>query len=84
MAAERGLFIRVEIGEGCTATSDGCRLCVDACPVDIFAQADGLVAVGGATEDECTLCDLCVTRCPPQVVTIHKLYEEDDARAVSR
>jgi Na+-translocating ferredoxin:NAD+ oxidoreductase RNF subunit RnfB len=30
--------------------------------------------VVGLHEDECTLCDLCLQRCPTDAIAIHKLY----------
>lgn len=76
MSTARGLFVNVLLEEGCTH-QDGCGVCVDACPVDIFApaQGGGPVTVQLAEEDECILCGLCVQRCPSQVVRIVKLYE---------
>jgi NAD-dependent dihydropyrimidine dehydrogenase PreA subunit len=73
---ERGLFIQVDVAQGCTH-GEGCRLCIDACPVDIFAAAaHGVVDVQPKLEDECILCGLCVDRCPPGVIRIIKLYDE--------
>lgn len=74
--AERGLFIQVEVDDKCTH-SNGCRVCVDACPVDIFSPNVSGAAVGvtGAAEDECILCNLCVDQCPQRSIQIIKLYE---------
>lgn len=72
---ERGLFIRVEVAAGCTH-GEGCRLCIDACPVDIFApRPGGPVGVEPQLEDECILCNLCVERCPPGIVSIIRRYD---------
>ena len=50
-----GLFVTViHDQEKCPA---GCRECVDACPVNIFAvDQDGTVSVVQENEDECTFC----------------------------
>ncbi|HWP35125.1 MAG TPA: 4Fe-4S binding protein, partial [Thermodesulfobacteriota bacterium] len=73
-AAGRGRFVRVEVAAGCVHAA-GCRICIDACPVDIFAPAPGgRVAVRGGLEDECILCGLCVERCPERVVEIVRTY----------
>ncbi len=54
----------------------------EACPVDIFAQADG-----GSLElvernlDECVLCGLCLAAAPEGTVTIIKLYDDEAALA---
>jgi len=67
-----GLFITVKIsGKGCPA---GCKACVEACPVDIFdLEGDRLIVVG-ENEDECTLCGICLQRCPEGMIELIKNY----------
>jgi succinyl-CoA synthetase alpha subunit len=73
--AGRGLFVNLAVADGCVH-ADGCRICIDACPVDIFApNIGGKVAVQGHLEDECILCGLCVERCPERVVEVIRLYD---------
>ncbi len=68
-----GLFVTVIHDQ--TQCATGCRECVDACPVDIFAaDQEGNVSVVAANEDECTFCWLCLERCPTDSVIIRKEY----------
>ena len=46
----------------------------DACPVDIYAAADGGVEIVEENLDECILCELCVEAAPPGKVRVLKLY----------
>lgn len=67
-----GLFITVEIDR--SKCKNGCRNCIEVCPVDIFAWIDGALVSVEENEDECTLCDLCLERCPSGAVKIVKHY----------
>jgi ferredoxin len=70
-----GIFIRVEVDEALCGPDRGRRL-VDVCPVNVFAwQADRLVT-DPDNEDECTLCELCLSVYPEGAVTIRRLYRE--------
>jgi len=73
-----GTFIAVEVDDDAAADRDlACRL-TEACPVDIFAQADGNgVQVVARNVDECVLCRLCLHASPPGVVKVIKLYDND-------
>ncbi len=51
----------------------------EACPVDIFAAADGGVTIVDENLDECVLCELCLDAAPPGAVRVVKLYDEDAA-----
>lgn len=67
-----GRFIRITIEESsCPA---GCRMCLEACPVEIFKEEGGKVLVLDSEEDECTLCELCIQRCGAGAISIEKLY----------
>lgn len=77
-----GIFIAVEVSDAaCTDAALAAKLS-EACPVDIFAQADG-----GSLElvernlDECVLCGLCLAAAPEGTVTIIKLYDDEAALA---
>jgi NAD-dependent dihydropyrimidine dehydrogenase PreA subunit len=71
-----GIFIAVDIADEAAADAALAAKLAEACPVDIFAQADG-----GALElvernlDECVLCGLCLAAAPEGAVTIVKLYD---------
>lgn len=71
-----GLFIAVEISEERCRAGQPCRACVEACPVNIFAGGHpALARAMTEEEDECTLCDLCLQKCPTDAIGIVKLYE---------
>lgn len=52
---------------------DGCRLCVDVCPLDSLA-IDPETGVAYMHVDECWYCGPCVTRCPTGAVTLTMPY----------
>lgn len=70
------IFIKLIIDEKICISGKGCVTCIKACPVGIFKQGEdeSRVIVNEANEDECTLCDLCLTKCPVQAITLQKLY----------
>lgn len=67
-----GLFITVKISD--RSCSEGCRACVDSCPVEIFAMDGDRCAVVPENEDECTLCEICLQRCPGKCIELVKNY----------
>jgi NAD-dependent dihydropyrimidine dehydrogenase PreA subunit len=67
-----GLFITVKINEKKCAT--GCKACVDSCPVDIFILENDRLIVSAENEDECTLCGICLQRCPAGSIELIKNY----------
>ncbi len=74
-----GIFIAVEVDDQAAADAALAVKLSDACPVDIFAKADG---GGGVTIveknlDECVLCGLCLTAAPEGTVTVLKRYDND-------
>jgi NAD-dependent dihydropyrimidine dehydrogenase PreA subunit len=71
-----GTFIAVEVDDSASADTDLARALTDACPVDIFAQADdGALEIVEKNVDECVLCRLCLDASPAGVVKIIKLYD---------
>jgi NAD-dependent dihydropyrimidine dehydrogenase PreA subunit len=71
-----GIFIAVEVDDGAAADRDLARALTDACPVDIFAQADdGALQIVEKNVDECVLCRLCLDASPAGVVKVIKLYD---------
>ena len=69
------VFIDVVVDE--PAASDpalGAKL-EEVCPVDIFADAGGKVAIVEANLDECVLCKLCIEAAPAGTVHVRKLYD---------
>jgi NAD-dependent dihydropyrimidine dehydrogenase PreA subunit len=75
-----GIFIAVEVSDEAACDATLAAKLSEACPVDIFAQADG-----GALElvernlDECVLCGLCLDAAPEGTVEIIKLYDGETA-----
>jgi len=72
----KALFINVEVDEAVARDAEYARKLTEACPVDIFAQADdGSVKIVEENLDECVLCYLCVDATPEGTVRVIKLYE---------
>ena len=76
-----GVFIDVEVAEDIRSDADIAKKLEEACPVDIYAAADGGVEVVEENLDECILCELCVKAAPPGKVRVLKLY---DGKALER
>ncbi len=74
-----GIFIAVEVSDTATADAALAAKLSEACPVDIFAQADsGGLELVERNLDECVLCGLCLTAAggrDPIPVKIIKLYD---------
>jgi NAD-dependent dihydropyrimidine dehydrogenase PreA subunit len=71
-----GLFIDVEVDAQIRDQADIAQKLEDACPVDIFKNADGHVEVVEANLDECVLCELCLNAAPKGTVRVKKLYDD--------
>jgi NAD-dependent dihydropyrimidine dehydrogenase PreA subunit len=81
-AAElHGIFIRVEVEESVREDAELARKLEEACPVDIFAAADGRVEIVDENLDECVLCELCLDAAPPGAVRVVKRYDDDASLA---
>jgi NAD-dependent dihydropyrimidine dehydrogenase PreA subunit len=70
-----GIFIKVEIDKTKCASDGGAKL-IEVCPVNVFSQVAGGVAVDPENEDECTLCGLCLNVYSEGAVIIRRLYRE--------
>ena len=46
----------------------GCNICVDICPLDVFALEDGSPKV--VFEEECWHCNSCVLDCPSEAISL--------------
>ena len=55
-----GVFIDIELDPSLVHDAELAKRLEDACPVDIFHDADGLVEVVRPNLDECVLCELCL------------------------
>jgi Fe-S-cluster-containing hydrogenase component 2 len=74
------IFIGVEVDDSVAADPAVAAKLQETCPVDIFADEAGRVALVERNLDECILCDMCAAVAPPGTVVVHRLY---DAGAVS-
>ncbi len=70
-----GMFIDVEIDDSIRDDAELAKGLEDACPVDIYANADGRVEVVEENLDECVLCELCIRTAPPGTLRVLKLYD---------
>jgi NAD-dependent dihydropyrimidine dehydrogenase PreA subunit len=71
-----GIFIAVEVDDRVAADTTVAAKLTEACPVDIFAQADdGTLAIVEKNLDECVLCGLCMAAAPQASVSVLKLYD---------
>jgi len=71
------LFVSVHVDEDRCRSGQPCAACITVCPVSIFRAQGGLAEVVEENEDECTLCDLCLQRCPSDAITIRTLYADE-------
>ncbi len=69
------IFIDVEVADEVRDDSALARKLAEVCPVDIYAERDGKVAVVDENVDECVLCGLCLDASPPGAVVVRKLYD---------
>jgi ferredoxin-like protein FixX len=75
-----GIFIAVEVDDAVAGDAELALKLSDACPVDIFAQADGGVSIVEKNLDECVLCGLCLAAAggrDSMSVRVIKLYDND-------
>jgi NAD-dependent dihydropyrimidine dehydrogenase PreA subunit len=70
-----GIFIDVEVSDEIASDAELAVKLEEVCPVDIFADEDGKVAIVRGNLDECVLCNLCVEAAPPGGVVVKKLYD---------
>jgi len=69
------IFIDVEVADEVRDDTQLARKLAEVCPVDIYAEQGGKVAVVDENVDECVLCGLCLDASPPGAVTVKKLYD---------
>ena len=76
-AAEKldAVFIEVEVDASIEADGELAGKLEEVCPVDIFADEDGHVAIIRSNLDECVLCELCLDAAPDGTVRVRKLYD---------
>ena len=71
-----GLFIDVEVAPEVASDAAYAARLEEVCPVDIYANEGGKVAIVEKNLDECVLCRLCIDATPPGTVLVRKLYED--------
>ncbi len=76
----QGIFIDVEVDDAIAGDAEMAAKLEEVCPVDIYANEDGRVAVVRKNLDECVLCSLCVEAAPPGGVVVKKLYDGTELR----
>jgi NAD-dependent dihydropyrimidine dehydrogenase PreA subunit len=69
------VFIEVEVDGSIENDADLAKKLEEVCPVDIFADEDGHVAIVRSNLDECVLCELCLDAAPDGSVRVKKLYD---------
>jgi NAD-dependent dihydropyrimidine dehydrogenase PreA subunit len=74
-ATSHGTFISVEVEQSVRGDAELAKKLEEACPVDIFAAAEGGVQIVEENLDECVLCGLCLDASPPGTVKVIKLYD---------
>ena len=70
-------FIGVEVDDSIVGDATIAAKLQEACPVDIFANANGKVEIVHDNLDECILCGLCLDATPAGTVKGHKLYSDE-------
>jgi NAD-dependent dihydropyrimidine dehydrogenase PreA subunit len=68
-------FIEVEADDSIENDAELARKLEEVCPVDIFGDEDGHVAIVRSNLDECVLCELCLDAAPDGTVRVKKLYD---------
>jgi NAD-dependent dihydropyrimidine dehydrogenase PreA subunit len=71
-----GVFIAVEVDDAVKDDRAIAATLADVCPVDIYADEHGHVALVEENLDECVLCGLCLDAAPAGAVRVLKLYDE--------
>ncbi len=69
------VFIEVEVDNSIANDAELAKKLEEVCPVDIFADEDGHVAIVRSNLDECVLCELCLEAAPDGAIRIKKLYD---------
>ncbi len=69
------VFIDIEVDDSIAGDAELAKKLEEVCPVDIFADEDGHVAIVRSNLDECVLCELCLEAAPDGAIRIKKLYD---------
>jgi NAD-dependent dihydropyrimidine dehydrogenase PreA subunit len=74
------IFIEVEVDDSVAGDAELARKLEEVCPVDIFSDDGGRVALVRSNLDECVLCELCLDAAPDGAVRVKKLYDGTELR----
>jgi NAD-dependent dihydropyrimidine dehydrogenase PreA subunit len=74
------IFIEVAVDDSVAGDAELARKLEEVCPVDIFADDNGKVAIVRSNLDECVLCELCLDAAPDGTVRVKKLYDGTELR----
>jgi NAD-dependent dihydropyrimidine dehydrogenase PreA subunit len=77
------VFIEVEVDASIAGDAELAKKLEEVCPVDIFADDGGHVAIVRSNLDECVLCELCLEAAPGGAVRVKKLYDGTELSASS-
>ena len=80
MTDQHAIFIDVEIDSSIEGDPELAQKLEEACPVDIYAAAEGGVEVVRENLDECVLCELCLDAAPNGKLAVKKLYDGTELR----
>ena len=69
------IFIGIEVDDAVASDAECAKKLEEVCPVDIYADDGGKVAIVDENIDECVLCRLCIDAAPAGTVRVHKLYD---------
>jgi NAD-dependent dihydropyrimidine dehydrogenase PreA subunit len=69
------VFIDVEVDASVRGDAALAAKLEEVCPVDIYANDGGTVAIVEKNLDECVLCRLCIEAAPAGTVHVRKLYD---------
>jgi NAD-dependent dihydropyrimidine dehydrogenase PreA subunit len=69
------VFIEIDVDDSIASDTELAKKLEEVCPVDIFADDDGHVAIVRSNLDECVLCELCLEAAPDGAIRIKKLYD---------
>ena len=70
------MFIDVEVDPTAAKDAAVAKKLTEVCPVNIFKEESGALAIVDKNLDECVLCELCIDAAPQGTVRVRKLYEE--------
>ncbi len=69
------LFIGIEVSDDVAGDAELAAKLEEVCPVDIYAQDGGRVAIVEDNVDECILCAMCLKAAPEGTVKVLKIYD---------